>query len=858
MLSGGRSVGNFMAGLARFAIRFRYAIIAFWLVAGALCIALFPSLGSAVNTDNSSFLPASSPSVHAMNLAAPFQPTNDTTGTLVVLGKSKLTSSDQQSITKLENKIAKDDHVVSVSDQGLSQDGKVSKAQLVISVQTSSTNASPTVAAIRSTMSSFALPSGLSSYLTGQLPSAVDNQNSQAHAQKLTEDLSVLVILVMLIIVFRAVLAPLVTLLPAIWVLLMSGGIIAEASKAGLQVSTITETMLTVLLLGAGTDYGLFFIMRVREEIADGASSHEAIERAGRYVGESITFSAGTVIVALLTLLLASFGLYSGLGPALALGVALMLLAALTLLPALLGVFGKAVFWPRPVRQPQKEGVYARLADHVIAHPVVTLVCGVVFLGVLGVFAAAYTSSGFGGQTTGPAGSQSANGTNVINSHYPAAVANPTQVLMVYKSSVWKDLSPVSKAESQLTGKSVFASVAGPFDPNGTKLTTSQLNSLYQELGPPGKLPATEPAGTPVPSDQYDLYRSLSQFISGNGKTVQFYTSLAAGSPSSTAALNATPSVRSATTSVQHSVGATDSGVAGLAPSSYDVSTVSQSDLKELVPIVIVLLALLLGLLLRSVVAPLYLVATVLLSYFAALGIAVLIFQIGAGESGLNFVLPFLLFIFLMALGEDYNILVMSRIREEAHHAPLKCRGPDGGAPHRDHGDLGRADPGRDVRCGGRHRRDQPDQAARCGHRARRADRHLPGPHADGPGHRGAVPPLQLVAIAPGAPRGRAGRGTRAAEGRHGQGLSFRAPAAGAAARPAPRAAVPGQLPRAAALGCAEGRTRSARGRACGGRCKRGSRPGCAAGPGPRASAASGPRSGAARPPRTRAATRSR
>jgi putative drug exporter of the RND superfamily len=221
-----------------------------------------------------------------------------------------------------------------VSDQGLSKDGKVAKAQLVVNVQTSSTKASPTIAAIRSTMSSFHLPSGMSSYLTGQLPSAVDNQNSQAHAQRLTANLSILVILVMLIIVFRAVGAPLVTLLPAIWVLYMSGGIIAEASKAGLQVSTITETMLTVLLLGAGTDYGLFFIMRVREEMADGGFAHRAIEQAGRYVGESITFSAGTVIVALLCLVLVSFGLYSGLGPALALGIGLMLLAALTLTPA--------------------------------------------------------------------------------------------------------------------------------------------------------------------------------------------------------------------------------------------------------------------------------------------------------------------------------------------------------------------------------------------------------------------------------------------------------------------------------------------------------------------------------------------
>jgi putative drug exporter of the RND superfamily len=169
---------NVMAALARFAVRFRYIIIAGWLIAGALCIVLLPDLSSAVNTDNSSFLPASTPSVHALHLAAPFQPVNDTTGTLVVLGKSKLSSGDQSAITKLEKKIAKDDHVVSVSAQGLSKDGKAAKAQVVFNVQTSSVDASPTVAAVRATMSSFGLPSGLSSYLTGQLPSAVDNQNS--------------------------------------------------------------------------------------------------------------------------------------------------------------------------------------------------------------------------------------------------------------------------------------------------------------------------------------------------------------------------------------------------------------------------------------------------------------------------------------------------------------------------------------------------------------------------------------------------------------------------------------------------------------------------------------------------------
>ena len=660
-----------MAGLARFAIRFRYAIIALWIIAGALCIALFPSLSSAVNTDNSSFLPASSPSVHAMNLAAPFQPTNDTTATLVVAGKSPLSSSDQQSVTKLENKIAKDGHVVSVSDQGLSKDGKVDKAQLVISVLTSSTKASPTVAAIRSTMSSFALPAGLSSYLTGQLPSAVDNQNSQAHAQKLTEDLSVLVILVMLIIVFRAVGAPLVTLLPAIWVLLMSSAIIAEASKAGLQVSTITQTMLTVLLLGAGTDYGLFFIMRVREEIAAGAPPHLAIERAGRHVGESITFSAGTVIVALLCLLLATFGLYSGLGPALALGVFLMLLAALTLLPALLGVFGKAVFWPRPVRAAKQEGLYARLADHVIAHPVVTLVGGVVFLGVLGLFAFGYTSSGFGGQTTGPPGSQSANGTNVINNHYPAAVANPTQVLMVYKASVWKDLTPVSQAETDL-GQQIGLLLGG------RPLRPQRHQAHHQPAGEPvpGAGAAREAAGhrargysraggpvrpVPLAHPVHQPGRQDSPVLHGaDGRVAVEHRGHQRGP------LRAHRHHQRAAQRRRHGQRRGRAG-AGLLRREHRVAERPEGDRAGRDRPA--------GGAARAAAAQRGRAPVPgrdrLLSYFAALGIAVLIFQIGAGDSGLNFVLPFLLFIFLMALGEDYNILVMSRIREEAHRAPL-------------------------------------------------------------------------------------------------------------------------------------------------------------------------------------------
>src|SRR6202012_2386542 len=135
---------------------------------------------------------------------------------------------------------------------------------------------------------------------------------------------------------------------------------------------------------------------------------------------------------------------------------------------------------------------------------------------------------------------------------------------------------------------------------------------------------------------------------------------------------NAVPAVRTAAQSVVPTLHATDSGVTGEAPALYDVSSISNSDLAHVIPIAIIVIGVLLALVMRSLVAPLYLIASVALSYFAALGIAVIVFIEIGGSGGITFILPFLLFIFLLALGEDYNILVMTRIREEAHHMPLR------------------------------------------------------------------------------------------------------------------------------------------------------------------------------------------
>jgi putative drug exporter of the RND superfamily len=158
-----------------------------------------------------------------------------------------------------------------------------------------------------------------------------------------------------------------------------------------------------VLVLGAGTDYGLFLVFRVRENLRQGQDRKQAVIAAVERVGESITFSAATVIAALLSLLFATFQFYSNLGIPLAIGIAVMLLAGLTLLPALMAIFGRAVFWPSKTQEGTgKTGVWGRVSARIVRHPAPTLVAGLVVFGGLAFAVTGYTAAGFGGDTTAP------------------------------------------------------------------------------------------------------------------------------------------------------------------------------------------------------------------------------------------------------------------------------------------------------------------------------------------------------------------------------------------------------------------------------------------------------------------------
>src|SRR5487761_1407607 len=311
---GSWSMTSLFAVLGRFSIRYRWLVVALWVAAAVTSVLFLPSLAAAVNNNNTQYLPASAPSNVASRLAAPFYGASNNDNVFVVAATRDhrpLSAADKAAIERLTARAALLPHARTARIAEFAGDGQA--AQIAIRASLSQQTNTPDVTFVRSLRALFPVvgaPPGLVLHTAGNL----------------------------------AVTAA--TLLPAVVVLFTAESVVAEVASLGIGISSITQLLLIVLVLGAGTDYGLFLVCRVREERRRGLSHHAAIERAVERVGESIVFSAATVIAALLSLLLATFGVYHGLAVPLAIGITLMVLAGVTLVPAVLAVFGRALFWP--------------------------------------------------------------------------------------------------------------------------------------------------------------------------------------------------------------------------------------------------------------------------------------------------------------------------------------------------------------------------------------------------------------------------------------------------------------------------------------------------------------------------------
>ncbi len=568
-------MSHFFTNLGRFSVRFRFPIVVAWIVVTLLAVRFLPALGDVAKDTTSGFLPASAPSMQAAALAAPFQDASLAPATLVMARNGGLTAADNAAMDAIEAKIRGIDHVQVVVDLGVSGDGQARQALVEASVVAFSAGpeAKGVVDAIRSTFTSTSIPAGLQINLTGQLATQIDTVAASGSSMNQTQELSFLFIIVLLLLAFRALLAPVVTLVPAALVLILAGPVIAESSKVGVQVSSITQLLLIVLVLGAGTDYGVFLVFRVREELRRGLTPQDAVIRSVSRVGESITFSAFTVIAALVSLVVAEFAFYQSLGPALAIGIALMLLAGLTLLPALLAIFGRAVFWPTgaAAHKAHRVGLWDRIGVIVTRRPGITLVAGTVLFVALGATLLTTGVAGFGDVTGSPTGTDSAAGAALIAAHFPSSTTGRSAVLMQFGTSVWDDPTVLARAQAGLAGLHEFSGLVGPLNPNGIPLTTAPADTAPRGAGAGARAPAG--------ADDDRGPEAALRRVSGDRPAHQprrphrqFSVVFANGDSSSPAVLDSVPAMRADVARVATAAGASASGVYGLVAFAADVS----------------------------------------------------------------------------------------------------------------------------------------------------------------------------------------------------------------------------------------------------------------------------------------------
>jgi RND superfamily putative drug exporter len=668
--------------LGRFVVRYRWPVVAAWAVAAVCVVVLLPPLSSVPSSAGSEVLPRSAPVEQATRLADRVSASAEanTVLTVVLADRSPVFATGNPAwVGSLEHRLGRVATVRAVREVAVSPEGHAIQLQVDSTVGPNSTSAGSAgtrlVASLRSLLTPPLVPRGIQAALTGPLLVHIEQQRSSTSQNGLIQYLSYGVILVLLLLAYRSPLAPLVTLIPAAVALLVAGGVVAEAYRSGVPVSGATSYILIVLLLGAGTDYGVFFLFRVREEIREGLDPHDAVCEAMSWVGEAIAISALTVVAALATLLLATFGLYHSLGAPLALGMAVMLLAGLTLLPALIAIGGRVLFWPAQLDhhvEPRRRGWF-RLASAATSRPWVTLGAGLALFALAGIGLLGTTTTGFAAPSTGPRGSESARANALLHQHFPGSSIVPVVAAVELSRPAWSDPGALASVAGALERSGLVRSELGPLDPNGTALSPSTYASLYRRLGPPRDLTKAKALSSGLGPRTLIAYAASGSYLSPSGRVAVLDVVPRDASTTTPAGLAAVRHIDAVLASAARAVGARASGVTGVAAYAAGVSQASRHDLLEIVPIVAVVIGLLLALVLRSAVAPLYLVASVVVSYLAALGLTATIFVHLGPNSGLNFVLPFLMFVFLMALGSDYNIMIMTRIREEAHEVPI-CR----------------------------------------------------------------------------------------------------------------------------------------------------------------------------------------
>jgi putative drug exporter of the RND superfamily len=613
------------AWLGRAVVRHPWRVIALWVVAAAAVILTSPGLPT--TTNESSFLPKNYESIRAMDLqdkAFPQAGHVTSEAAIIVFSRAdggKLTAADSAKVAAITKTLNAEHihNIVSITAGPASPNRLVQTVMVAMpnDVVNGSGNASgDAVKALRADIKPLVAGTDLAEGVTGQAAQNLDSQQSFNRADQIVLLATLALILILLLIIFRS---PIIALLPLLVIAVVSQvatGLISDVNKAlSLNTDSSISTILIVVLFGIGTDYILFLMFRYRERLRRGEDRKQAMVSAVTRVGEVISSAAGVVIFAFLALVLSTVSVLRSLGPALAIAVAVTLIAGLTLVPAVVSLLGPKVFWPsRSWKREPRSARFGAIGNALGRRPAL-------FAGVSGLLMVALAIGAFSFKPTFdlssagiPATAESQRALVTLEKGLPPGATDPTDVFLHSSSG------PLSASE--LTGY-------------GTALKT--LHGVGSVAAP---------------------------VLSADRATADYRLTLSYD-PASTQAVGV---MKSSIMPGAHAAAppGTYALVGGTTAVYADIQRAVNHDYAVVFPVAAVIILLILGLLLRSVVAPWYLLASVGLGFGATLGASVLVFQVLRGGSGLVFLLPIYMYLFVVALGTDYNILMIARLREEA------------------------------------------------------------------------------------------------------------------------------------------------------------------------------------------------
>jgi RND superfamily putative drug exporter len=611
----------------------KWIVAAVWLVIGAVCLMVSAHLTDVEDNQASSWLPGSAESTQALAKLAPFQNQNDIPTVLVYEKSGGLTKADLSTIGQQLDQIqGLDGTVPAKAPDGspaqpsrliqVSQDQQVAQGQVTFNFGKDGWNKLPDV---KKEIQGIAQLPGANVYVAGPGGQAADSAAAFSGIDGKLLGITVLVVIIILLLTYRS---PILWFLPvlsaAIALFTAEAVIYLLARDFGLTVNGQSAGILTVLVFGAGTDYALLLVARYREELHRHEDRHEAMAVALHRATPAIIASALTVILGMLCLVFADMNSTAGLGPVAAIGIGIGLLVMITFLPALLVICGRWIFWPqRPAYdtlEPTATGFWAKVGSRIAPRPRLVWIGTASALAVCSLGLLQLNAHGLSTADSYTKDFDSVTGQQVLTDHGLADTASPVMVVA--------NADKADAVRTAMTGIDGMGDPTPPIVKGDVALISAQLDS----------------------------------------------------DPTSKAAFATVDAVRAAV----HPVAGADALVGGGSAINTDIEHASARDNRVIIPLVLIVVMIVLMVLLRAILSPLLLIATVVLSFAASMGISTLVFRHVFHFAGADASLPLFVFVFLVALGIDYNIFLMTRVREETpehgtRRASLIALGATGG-----------------------------------------------------------------------------------------------------------------------------------------------------------------------------------